>query len=174
MRLELAAVAVTAFLVADTYYDGVYTKSLRIGVKYVKIAGILSAAVVAYLLLKRKPRETQSLLVSAGEMFRHMPVDRKTASLVSLFTSQTAGDAAAERRVLLSGAGTTKRSVSEAKKKYVAAAQKWACARCGKPLPACYEVDHIKELQDGGSNEVSNLQAMCRDCHGAKTQMNAM
>jgi hypothetical protein len=174
MKLELAALAVTGFLAFDTYYDGFYTKSLRVGAKYIKIFGIVSAGVIAYLLLKRKPRETQSLLVSAGEMFRHMPVDRKTASLVSLFTSTTPVDAAAERRIAMSGGGTTKRSVSEAKKKYVAARQEWRCAKCGGSLPACYEIDHMKELQDGGTNEVDNLQALCRNCHGAKTQMHGL
>ena len=62
MKLELAALAVTGFLAFDTYYDGFYTKSLRVGAKYIKIFGIVSAGVIAYLLLKRKPRETQSCL----------------------------------------------------------------------------------------------------------------
>jgi len=32
-------------------------------------------------------------------------------------------------------------------------------------------VDHIIPLKDGGTNAFSNLQAMCRNCHGAKTNV---
>jgi hypothetical protein len=88
-----------------------------------------------------------------------------------------------ERRVLNSGNGSmrggngngtgtvkaTKRSVSETKKKYVAAQQGWNCGACKKQLPAWFEVDHKIRLDKGGSNNVDNLVALCRDCHGKKT-----
>jgi hypothetical protein len=86
-----------------------------------------------------------------------------------------------ERRILSSGTGTnantnantgakaTKRSVSETKKKYVAAQQGWNCGGCKKQLPAWFEVDHKIRLDNGGSNSVDNLVALCRDCHGKKT-----
>ena len=63
----------------------------------------------------------------------------------------------------------TKRSVSETKKKYVAAQQNWRCGNCGKQLPAWFEVDHKVRLEYGGSNHIDNLVALCRDCHGEKT-----
>ena len=62
-----------------------------------------------------------------------------------------------------------KRSVSETKKKYVAAQQGWNCGACKKQLPAWFEVDHKIRLDNGGSNNVDNLVALCRDCHGKKT-----
>ena len=62
-----------------------------------------------------------------------------------------------------------KRSVSETKKKYVAAQQGWNCGGCKKQLPAWFEVDHKIRLDNGGSNNVDNLVALCRDCHGKKT-----
>ena len=65
----------------------------------------------------------------------------------------------------------TKRSVSETKKKWVASLQNWKCDECNKMLPPWFEVDHIIRLEYGGSNEVSNLRALCRDCHGKKTSM---
>ena len=68
-----------------------------------------------------------------------------------------------------SGGGTTKRCVSETKKKYVAAQQGWNCGNCKKQLPAWFEVDHKIRLDNGGSNHVDNLVALCRDCHGKKT-----
>lgn len=65
----------------------------------------------------------------------------------------------------------TKRSVSETKKKYVAAQQGWKCGNCSKQLPAWFEVDHKIRLEHGGSNHIDNLVALCRDCHGEKTAM---
>jgi len=63
----------------------------------------------------------------------------------------------------------TKRSVSETKKKFVAARQNWHCGDCQRQLPAWFEVDHKIRLEYGGSNHVDNLVALCRDCHGKKT-----
>jgi hypothetical protein len=81
-----------------------------------------------------------------------------------------------ESRILRSGGGTTeggtkatKRSVSETKKKFVAAQQNWHCGKCQKQLPAWFEVDHKVRLEYGGSNHIDNLVALCRDCHGEKT-----
>ena len=68
-----------------------------------------------------------------------------------------------------SGAGPTKRSVSESKKKFVAAQQGWKCGDCQRQLPGWFEVDHKIRLEHGGSNAVDNLVALCRDCHGKKT-----
>ena len=68
-----------------------------------------------------------------------------------------------------SGLNTTKRSVSETKKKYVASQQNWKCKKCNNQLNATFEVDHVIELNAGGSNHVSNLEALCRECHGKKT-----
>mgnify|MGYP003638663163 CR=1 FL=1 len=76
-----------------------------------------------------------------------------------------------QKRMMNSGTQSTKRSVSETKKKYVAAQQNWTCKKCKQQLPAWFEVDHIKRLEYGGTNHVNNLEALCRDCHGRKTAM---
>ena len=68
-----------------------------------------------------------------------------------------------------SGIKATKRSVSESKKKFVAAQQSWKCGDCKRQLPSWFEVDHRIRLENGGSNAVDNLVALCRDCHGKKT-----
>ena len=68
-----------------------------------------------------------------------------------------------------SGMKATKRSVSESKKKFVAAQQSWRCGDCKRQLPSWFEVDHRIRLENGGSNAVDNLVALCRDCHGKKT-----
>ena len=83
----------------------------------------------------------------------------------------TPGGTPAEKRLLNSGKNSRKRSVSETKKKYVAAQQGWKCGDCQRQLPAWFEVDHVIALEHGGSNHIDNLVALCRDCHGKKTAM---
>jgi len=71
------------------------------------------------------------------------------------------------------------RNVTESQKKRVAGRQRYTCA-ASVPEYACpmknepfdesgYEIDHIKELRDGGTNDLSNLQALCINCHRVKT-----
>lgn len=71
------------------------------------------------------------------------------------------------------------RSVTESQKKRVAGRQRYTCA-ASVPEYTCpmkkepfdesgYEIDHIKELRDGGTNDISNLQALCISCHRVKT-----
>ena len=176
MKLELAAIAITGFVGANIYYDGKYIKILSSWTKYFRIAAVCFAGIAAYAVLKKSPMQSQSLLVSAGDMFRHMPVDRRTASLLDPWLSSGKRETAAETRILTSGgapnapgAPNAKRSVSESKKKYVAASQGWKCNKCQATLAATYEVDHVLDLQYGGTNDVSNLVALCRNCHGEKT-----
>jgi 5-methylcytosine-specific restriction endonuclease McrA len=66
------------------------------------------------------------------------------------------------------------RRVSEALKKKVAHGQEWRCDECEQLLPSCYEVDHVVPLWKNGSNHVSNLRALCRNCHGSKTQQDVL
>ena len=68
----------------------------------------------------------------------------------------------------------TKRSVSETKKKYVDSMQDWKCGNCRQKLSAWFEVDHVVRLEHGGGNNVENLIALCRECHGQKTAMENM
>jgi hypothetical protein len=67
-----------------------------------------------------------------------------------------------------------KRNVSESMKKLVASKQLWKCSNCDCVLDATYEVDHTKPLYKGGGNEIENLTAMCRNCHGKKTLMDKL
>ena len=63
----------------------------------------------------------------------------------------------------------SKRKLNESTKKIIASNQKWHCNLCNNMLDASYEIDHIIPLYKGGNNEVYNLQALCRNCHGMKT-----
>lgn len=63
----------------------------------------------------------------------------------------------------------SRRKVSEQEKKIVGARQYWKCLMCNQMLDETFEVDHIRALEDGGTNHPDNLQALCRNCHGKKT-----
>jgi 5-methylcytosine-specific restriction endonuclease McrA len=74
------------------------------------------------------------------------------------------------QKTIPSNISTSKlRKVSDQLKKIVASQQHWNCKKCKNILDATYEVDHILALEDGGNNDINNLQALCRNCHGKKT-----
>jgi 5-methylcytosine-specific restriction endonuclease McrA len=46
------------------------------------------------------------------------------------------------------------------------------CAKCGRvdqPDRCSCEVDHILEVEEGGTDDPANLQTLCHTCHRAKT-----
>jgi 5-methylcytosine-specific restriction endonuclease McrA len=78
----------------------------------------------------------------------------------------------------------TKRHVTAGTKKLVAGRQRYTCAAnvegyvcplANKPFDeAGYEIDHIVALKDGGTNETSNLQALCLMCHRVKSNRSSV
>lgn len=58
----------------------------------------------------------------------------------------------------------------------VAYRQKYRCAVCLSLLPPRFQIDHIQPLHCGGTNSVSNLQALCGTCHDLKSgkEMNSL
>ena len=144
-----------------------------------------------YLMIKRNPLQSKNLLLCANNMIKYMPIDKSSMDMISPifdFTSkqhsfmdslngQDEMNYPGERRILQSGYNgnkPTKRSDSETKKKYVASNQDWKCGECKSRLNAWFEVDHRIRLEHGGGNDVSNLVALCRECHGKKTAMENM
>ena len=195
MKIELLVIGITAFFIFNTYSDGKYLKIMKSWKKYYQMAGIGFVGLSAYLFLKKHPDQSRSLLTHANGIIKYMPIDKEASDMLAPLldmSRQTFGGGGGgngnmspqERRILNSGQSgaqaqmqggmqggikTVKRSVSETKKKYVAAQQGWNCGACKKQLPAWFEVDHKIRLDNGGSNQVDNLVALCRDCHGKKT-----
>jgi hypothetical protein len=157
--------------------------------KYYQMAGVAFGAFMLYILIKRNPMRAQDIVSASNEYIKYLPIDKNTSNMISPilnFTSryQSGGDYEEESNYdkpiiqmggrtdndfSNSGKKTTKRSVSESKKKFVASRQAWKCSSCGEMLTASFEVDHIKRLEYGGDNHIDNLRAMCRNCHGQKT-----
>ena len=195
MRTELWIVLVTGFFIYNTYHDNKYTKMLMVGKKYYQMAfyGVLGLGI--YLMLKRDAVQCKNMLMYANNAVKYMSINKTAFSMlnpiVDFTTTYREDDPNAnttgsfmhsfmdannlnEQRILNSGKKGTKRSVSETKKKYVASQQSWKCGDCANQLTAWFEVDHIQRLEHGGGNEVGNLVALCRDCHGKKTAMENM
>jgi len=189
MRFELVIILVAGFLMGNIYTDGKYMTMLVSWKKYYQMAGIAFGALTLYILFKRNPLRAREIVTTSNEYIKYLPIDKNTSNMISPildFTSKQGfmSDSShlpilpmsnqtqvSEDRIMNSGKKTTKRSVSETKKKFVASRQNWKCGDCQSQLTAWFEVDHIVRLEYGGSNHVDNLVAMCRECHGKKTTM---
>ena len=169
MKLELLFLGAVVFFVMDTMKDGVYTKKLYQYKKHAKLVGIVFGLFSLYWFVKQNPIESRNMMSHVQGMIKYMPMD-KNAKDVLLRINTPIYLPPQQRRMMTSGKGpATSRSVSGTKKKYVAANQGWKCGGCGIQLDAWYEIDHKQRLADGGSNHISNLIALCRNCHGKKT-----
>ena len=195
MRLEILIFGITGFLLYNAYYDGKYTKLLLSYKKYYKMIFIGFLAICFYIMIKRNPLQTKNMLLYTNNMIKYMPIDKSSMDMISpIFDLSTRGTSFMEgfntelnpgynynpviqqqhRNLLSGGSKPIKRAVSETKKKYVASIQNWKCGECQTQLNAWFEVDHKVRLEYGGSNEVNNLVALCRECHGKKTAMENM
>jgi hypothetical protein len=168
MKIELFLILGTIFFIMDTMHDGKYTNQLKQYKKYTKVVGIVFAAFSMYIFIKKNPSESRSMMGHLNGMLRYMPLDKQSKDLLTPFLDNNVVPAR-EQRIMQSGSESTSRSVSGSKKKYVAASQNWKCNGCQGTLDAWYEIDHKIRLADGGSNHISNLVALCRNCHGKKT-----
>jgi hypothetical protein len=190
MRLEIFILGLTAFFVYNAYSDGKYTKMLMSFKKYYKMIFYVLLGIGIYLLLKKNPNQGRNMLLYANNVVKFMPIDKSSIDMLSPiidFTSKNdnqsfmeslndinpnkfpSGFSNEDKRILNSGKNGTKRSVSETKKKYVASNQEWKCGHCKSQLDHTFEIDHRIRLEYGGGNDVQNLIALCRNCHGKKT-----
>lgn len=189
MRMELIIILIAGFVMTNIYTDGKYMKMLMSGKKYYQMAGVAFAALMFYILIKRNPLRAREIVNASNEYIKYLPIDKNASNIISPildFTSKQSfasdnsdypiipmvnngNQYAAENRIMNSGKKSTKRSVSETKKKFVAARQNWKCEDCKNQLSAWFEVDHTVRLEYGGSNHIDNLVALCRECHGKKT-----
>jgi hypothetical protein len=194
MRFEIIILAITAFFIYNTYHDGKLTKLFIKNKKYIQMGFFAFLGIVFYLLIKKNPLKFKNILLHANNVVKYMPIDKSSMDMISPildFTTNAtyvnndeggeynfmnglnqAGQVSQlsqEKRILQSGNKGTKRSVSETKKKYVASMQNWKCGECQNQLNAWFEVDHKTRLEYGGGNNVENLVALCRECHGRKT-----
>jgi hypothetical protein len=204
MKLELIIFGITGFLLYNSYHDGKYSKIILSYKKYYKMIIIAFVAICLYLMIKRNPLHAKNMLLYTNNFIKYMPIDRSSMDMITpifdlssknnfmegfnselnpgynynpVFKNNTINNAInnnAINNAKNNYNNKQKRSVSETKKKYVASMQDWKCGECNKKLIHTFEVDHKIRLEYGGGNDVSNLVALCRECHGKKTAMENM
>lgn len=192
MRIELVILLVGGVLAYNVYTDGKLFKTVMSYKKYYTIGGIVLGALTLTWLFRKNPVQATEMLYTTNEYLKYFPVDGGTSKMLSPildFTLKRNGGGGQQMNggygqirepvtrqqpiVAVDSDGSIrqrfKRSVSESKKRFVAARQNWLCEKCGNMLQATYEIDHIVRLDRGGSNDVSNLSALCVSCHKNKT-----
>jgi len=196
MKSEFIILIGTAFLIANVYHEGKYLAMIKSWKKYYQMGFYGFLGLSLFIFLRKYPDHSFSLFKHAHRAVKYMPIDKDSADIITPFLdisshfSKNDGtnnivDSPQYKRMMSSGGNTsgngsvggertTKRSVSETKKKYIASNQNWKCAHCSAQLPAWFEVDHKVRLDSGGDNHINNLEALCRNCHGKKTSMESM
>jgi 5-methylcytosine-specific restriction endonuclease McrA len=198
MRIELWILLISGLLIYDVYYDNKYSKLFFSYKKYYKIILIGIGSIFVYYLFKKKPDQFKNLIQSSNDLFRQIPLGRKTLETMDIMnpifnltnTPSLMNNFMENNEEIINNQNTQnikniqnnnnnnrqnndngiiKRNVSETKKRYVASSQNWCCGNCKNQLSYTYEIDHNIALKDGGDNSVENLIALCRECHGRKT-----
>tara|TARA_Y100000741_G_scaffold308906_1_gene252154 strand:- start:252 stop:818 length:567 start_codon:yes stop_codon:yes gene_type:complete len=185
MRIQTIIILVTIFLVVNTYYDNKYSDMFKLNKKYIKMATYGFVGISLFAFVKKNPSGAGGMLSHANNIIKYMPLDKNTTDIISPFLdfTKTHNNMSSlynntqeymtpqTKRMMNSGMNTTKRSVSETKKKYVASKQNWKCKKCDEQLKATFEIDHKIDLRYGGTNHIDNLEALCAECHKEKTMM---
>lgn len=182
MTIRFWIIIITIILIYNIYHDNSLFKNINKYKKFYKMGIVIVFAFGAMGMINKGQSNSYQTMKSLHEFINVMPIDRQSKDILTPFFQRTTPSPYEDinnptesiRRLNSSGKKSTKRSVSETKKKYVASQQNWKCKHCQKQLSAWFEVDHVQRLEYGGSNEVSNLEALCRECHGKKTSMENM
>lgn len=183
MRYGLIIFLITSALLYNIYYENIIVRTVKNNMKYIQMGGIVFAAISLYVFIKKNPAESNSMLKHASSIVQYMPIDSNSKDLLTPLFNMAKNSSSRPVHSPTNQTNpyplpveikTTKRSVSETRKKYVASSQGWMCKHCNQMLDATFEIDHKIELQHGGTNDVSNLEALCRNCHGKKTMMHKL
>jgi hypothetical protein len=191
MRIEIIFILVVSFIVANIYYEGKLLKKALSYKKYYTMAGVVFGAFILYYLIKKNPLYATNIIKTSNDYIKYLPIDKGTSNFISPILDFTANGKWAntgisETRPIVAMPSynqpfaqntpqntpqntKTKRAVSEAKRRFVASRQDWKCNNCKNQLSSFFQVDHIIRLDQGGSNHVDNLQALCANCHAEKT-----
>jgi 5-methylcytosine-specific restriction endonuclease McrA len=195
MRFSSWIVIITLLLLFNIYTEGYYWKRLvqTYQPKYAQMGLVLIGGILLYISVVKIPHALLRHLLAFLDWGQNQPTGYASGYTSSSHSSNSIGKSSTKTLNLsssptdsgLSGTmmyairrmtgsakeATGKRTVSETKKKYVAAQQHWKCHTCGCLLPAWFEVDHIQRVEHGGTNHPDNLVALCRNCHGQKTSL---
>jgi 5-methylcytosine-specific restriction endonuclease McrA len=165
-KLILFIILAIIFLLINTYYNGIIIRAYNwiTGLPKMLLVFITLTIIFAPFLLKNNKA------VDICKDFLPDSISKRIDIINATKALQIPQNGTQYEKQQIPNLPTSKlRKVSEQLKKIVASKQKWGCKKCNNILEATYEIDHIIALEDGGSNNIDNLQALCRNCHGKKT-----
>jgi len=168
-KLILFIILAIIFLLINTYYNGIIIRAYNwiTGLPKMLLIFITLTIIFAPFLLKNNKAVDICKDFLPDSISKRIDIINSTKTLQM---SQQVPHQVPQQFLYSPNLPTSKlRKVSEQLKKIVASKQKWGCKKCNNILEATYEIDHIIALEDGGSNNIDNLQALCRNCHGKKT-----
>jgi rubredoxin len=174
MTPRLWIIAICSIVIYNIYYEKNLFTKLKGYKKYYKIGIVMIMGVGALSIMKKSPKMSYENLSTINSFIKTMPIDKTSKDMITPFLETNASSVGKKyemsaSKIMNSGSKSNKRSVSETKKKFVASQQNWKCNKCEQKLNHTFEVDHVLRLENGGTNEVTNLEALCRECHGQKT-----
>ena len=173
MSIKLWIVIICSVVLYNIYCEKNMFAKFNKYKKYYKMSIVIIMGFGALSVVNKSPKMSYDNMKTLKEFIQVMPIDRQSKDILTPFLSSDSNSSSREqssmRKLETSGSKGTKRSVSDTKKKYVASQQNWTCIKCDQTLNHTFEVDHKVRLEYGGTNEVSNLEALCRECHGQKT-----
>jgi hypothetical protein len=170
MKLEFLFIIAVGLVLYDAYYGGIFSKYIMLFKKYYKTLGIVFLIFSIYVTLKKNPSHVQDMFFKSASF----PTSIKPNYVTNLTNDKLLDSRLGQGNNATPVKQQVKRSVSETKKKFIAYKQNWKCGNCNKVLNAWFEVDHKIRLEYGGDNQLDNLIALCRECHGEKTAMENM
>ena len=164
---------ICALSLYNIYYETNIFKYFQNYKKYYKMGIVLVFGLGAMKILNSSSKMSYENMQTLNQFIKILPMDKNSKDMLTPFLSNHDMNTPMRSVQTLqqSGKKSNKRCVSETKKKYVASLQNWKCNKCHDQLSAWYEVDHKLRLEYGGTNELDNLEALCRECHGRKTAM---
>lgn len=193
MRFEIILFIIAGLIMANIYTEGKILKTALTWKKYYQMLGVAIGALMIYWLFKKNPEQAKNMIYSSNEYIKYLPLDKNTTNILSPILDFTKRQNYRPENYTGIGGNNypflnmnniennrirnnrarmntpTKRSVSESRKKIIAASQHWKCAHCKEQLDFNYQIDHKVRLEYGGSNEPHNLTALCPNCHSKKT-----
>uniref|UniRef100_A0A6C0KKB4 HNH nuclease domain-containing protein n=1 Tax=viral metagenome TaxID=1070528 RepID=A0A6C0KKB4_9ZZZZ len=173
MNIRLWVILICGLVVYNIYYETNIFKHFNSFKKYYKIGIVVIFGLGALKIINSSPKIGYDNMKTLHQFIQFLPMDKNSKDMLTpLFSTPLTSNLPTQSIQRLHKSGkSTKRCVSETKKKYVASLQQWKCNKCKNQLTAWYEVDHKIRLEHGGTNELNNLEALCRECHGQKTAM---
>ena len=173
MSIQFWIIVICALSLYNIYYETNIFKYFQNYKKYYKMGIVLVFGLGAMKILNSSSKMSYENMQTLNQFIKILPMDKNSKDMLTPFLSNHDMNTPMRSVQTLqqSGKKSNKRCVSETKKKYVASLQNWKCNKCHDQLSAWYEVDHKLRLEYGGTNELDNLEALCRECHRRKTAM---